>query len=409
MLAAGLAINLALTAALPVAAVFADSWQLGDNLVLARTSGRADLSRHAAEVARANGLDTLVADNRAMLADFFYTLRDSGLAHLRGRRQGFPPAPLRPEAPAAARPGRRALHRRADAPAVPRHPRRPRGSRPLAAGPGLPHRRRPRLPRARRCWIPEAGRTAMAVHVRHPFLLSAAPSPPGALTFSLLYFLESLSRATLVTVLPLTAYGLFGSKETVSLVYTLGVARRPRLQLRHPVPRPPAQPPLDLHPRLRASRRSTPPSSRSTPRRCSVAGMFCRTAGAALLNVTLSLYIMDNIGKRELTRSEPLRLAIATLAWGVAPYLGVRLMQGVGLWAPCALSLAAALVLAAVFWVLRLAEGSPDPRPAAPAPPMRTRSPPSAASSPSRACASPGRSPSPARRSGSPSSSTSRS
>ena len=59
--------------------------------------------------------------------------------------------------------------------------------------------------------------------------------------------------------------------------------------------------------------------------------MFCRTAGAALLNVTLSLYIMDNIGKRELTRSEPLRLATATLAWGLAPYVGVRLMQS---WRP---------------------------------------------------------------------------
>ena len=29
-----------------------------------------------------------------------------------------------------------------------------------------------------------------------------------------------MARASLVTVLPLTAYGLFGSKEAVSLVYT---------------------------------------------------------------------------------------------------------------------------------------------------------------------------------------------
>jgi len=65
-----------------------------------------------------------------------------------------------------------------------------------------------------------------------------------------------------------------------------------------------------------------------------VLGMFGRTAGAALLNVTLSLYIMDAIGKRELTRSEPLRLAVATLAWGLAPFIGVSLMQSWGLWAP---------------------------------------------------------------------------
>ena len=96
--------------------------------------------------------------------------------------------------------------------------------------------------------------------------------------------------------------------------------------------------------------------------------MFCRTAGAALLNVTLSLYIMDNIGKRELARSEPLRLAVATLAWGLAPLLGVRLMQAIGLWAPSALSLAAVVLLLAVFWALRLAEGGPI-RPAAAATP----------------------------------------
>ena len=74
-----------------VAAAFADRWKFGDTLVLARYTGRADLSRHAAEVARANGLDTLVSDSRAILADFFYTLRDSGLALYAAPVDGFPP------------------------------------------------------------------------------------------------------------------------------------------------------------------------------------------------------------------------------------------------------------------------------------------------------------------------------
>ena len=214
----------------------------------------------------------------------------------------------------------------------------------------------------------------MATHVRHPFLIAAAPSPPGIRTFSLLYFFESLARATLVTVLPLTAYGLFASTATVSLVYTsvslvaLGFSFLIPLLVR------------------RLSRRWTytlgcallgvyaallslgaPPAL--------VIGMFCRTAGAALLNVTLSLYIMDNIGKRELTRSEPIRLAVATVSWGIAPYVGVRLMQSVGLWAPCALSLAAAATLATVFWWLRLSEGGPiraGTTPAAMATPWQT-------------------------------------
>jgi MFS family permease len=209
----------------------------------------------------------------------------------------------------------------------------------------------------------------MAFHVRHPFLIAATPSPPGIRTFSLLYFFESLSRATLVTVLPLTAYGLFDSKETVSLVYTsvsavaLGFSFLIPLLVRRLTRRwtyTLGCGLLGAYAVLLAA--GAPPAL--------VIGMFFRTAGAALLNVTLSLYIMDSIGKRELTRSEPMRLAVATLSWGVAPYVGVRLMQGVGLWAPCALSLAAAVVLVAVFWYLRLAEGTPiragtPPRPMA--------------------------------------------
>ncbi len=207
----------------------------------------------------------------------------------------------------------------------------------------------------------------MALHVRHPSLMLSAQ--PGAWTFSILFFLESVARASLVTVLPLTAYALFGGKEAVSLAYTgvsllaLGftfaipmlvrrLSRRWAYSLGAAL--------LGLYAILLAL--DVPPAL--------VIGMFCRTAGAALLNVTLSLYIMDNIGRRELTRSEPLRLAVATLAWGLAPYIGVRLMQAWGLWAPAALSLGAVATLLVVFWALRLSESGPI-RPAtatAPAP-----------------------------------------
>jgi 4-amino-4-deoxy-L-arabinose transferase-like glycosyltransferase len=91
LLAAGLAINLAVALALPVAAVFADSWRIGGgNLVLARWVGPAEVSRRAAEIARAEGLDTIVSDSRELLADLFYTLRDSGLAIHAPPPEGFP-------------------------------------------------------------------------------------------------------------------------------------------------------------------------------------------------------------------------------------------------------------------------------------------------------------------------------
>jgi lipid A galacturonosyltransferase RgtD len=89
-LAAALAVNLAISAALPVAAIYADRWKIGDNLVLARYAGRAEISQRAAGIARANGLDTLVSNNRGLLADFFYTLRDSGLGLYAEPPDGFP-------------------------------------------------------------------------------------------------------------------------------------------------------------------------------------------------------------------------------------------------------------------------------------------------------------------------------
>ncbi len=90
-LTAALAINLALTLALPLAAVFATTLRIGDDLALKRYLGRAELSRHIAEVAREAALDTIVSSDRSTLADAFYTLRDSGLAIYAAPTAGPPP------------------------------------------------------------------------------------------------------------------------------------------------------------------------------------------------------------------------------------------------------------------------------------------------------------------------------
>lgn len=104
LLAAGLAVNMAVCVALPVAAVFADRWEVGGRLVLARHVGQAEVSRWAAEVAREQGLDTIVAPERATLADLVYTLRDDGIAVLAPPPRGAPEnhyAQTRPLVPGA--------------------------------------------------------------------------------------------------------------------------------------------------------------------------------------------------------------------------------------------------------------------------------------------------------------------
>ncbi len=89
----GLAVNLALVAALPFAATRATVWTIGaaDRLVLARYTGRAALSLYAMEVARGEGITDLVSDNRDVLADLFYTARDSGFAIFAKPAPGRPP------------------------------------------------------------------------------------------------------------------------------------------------------------------------------------------------------------------------------------------------------------------------------------------------------------------------------
>jgi lipid A galacturonosyltransferase RgtD len=92
LLGVGLALNLAVSLALPLATLRADTLRLpSGDLLFARYVGRADVSRRAAEIARAEGLDTLVSGSREMLADFFHTLRDGDIAIHAEPVAGFPP------------------------------------------------------------------------------------------------------------------------------------------------------------------------------------------------------------------------------------------------------------------------------------------------------------------------------
>ncbi len=157
LLAVGLGLNLAVSLALPVAAAFADRWQMGGRLVLARHVGQAEVSRWAEDVARAEGLDTIVAPERATLADLVYTLRDSGLAIAAPPPDG-PPCriTMRPDPAAGARPRRSALRQPLRAPAL----RRGGGGAPRPRA-GLCRRQAlPRIPAGPGLLVPVSGTDA---------------------------------------------------------------------------------------------------------------------------------------------------------------------------------------------------------------------------------------------------------
>jgi MFS family permease len=177
----------------------------------------------------------------------------------------------------------------------------------------------------------------------------------GAWTFAAIFSLESFVRALNASVIPIQAYELLGSSRNVSVLttgvslavlvttlslplvlanvrrrwaYTLGIA-------------------LSLTAALFLA---------SYTVEGQVAGYYLRQTGASVMNVALSLYILDHIDKSHYARSEPIRLSSSTISWTIGPMLGVWLYQNYGALAPQLAVVGAALKLAGAFWYLRLAD-----------------------------------------------------
>ena len=197
----------------------------------------------------------------------------------------------------------------------------------------------------------------MALNVRHPLWLPAAPLP-GVWVFSLLFTIETIARASLATVVPLQAYEILADEQKLSFLYT-GVALATLSA-------------SFLIPGLirRYTRRWTYTIGVAALIGACLAlwsytvlgqavGMFLRVFGTACLNIALNLYIMEVIRKEDYVRNDALRMAFSTVGWTVAPYLGVWLYANHGLGATYGWAIFWALVLAAVFWFLRLTEGNP--------------------------------------------------
>src|SRR5438874_424864 len=189
-----------------------------------------------------------------------------------------------------------------------------------------------------------------------PAIWTAAPPRRGAMAFAALFAVESLARSLIATVVSVEAHDLLQQSQRVSVLFTC----------------------VSLVV-LTSTLSFLPYLFRHVPRRWAytagvgaliaacigfatftlsgqVAGMVLRNAGAATLNITLSLYILDHIKRADLVRSEPLRLTLSTLSWTVGPFLGIWLYQNYGHWAPQLLSISVSLLLIALFWHLRLSD-----------------------------------------------------
>lgn len=190
---------------------------------------------------------------------------------------------------------------------------------------------------------------------------------PGAEAFAVLFALESFARALLSTVLPIEAFRFLGDAEGVSSVF-FGASLC-----------------------ALATSLCIPWLVRQTARRWVysigflglalapvfyvvpvfegfMAGMVVRAVGTVAVTVCLSLYILDFIAKKDLSRSEPMRLFYSAAAWCTGPFLGVWLGEHMGREVPYIASAGVALVALGYFWFLRITENPAVVQKAVPVP-----------------------------------------
>lgn len=187
---------------------------------------------------------------------------------------------------------------------------------------------------------------------RRPILLNQL-EPDVSTSLGQLSGLEGLTRAIMVGVIPLFALETFGSKEVLSGVYFATTLFTLLFTLNLPL--------------LEGwfNRRGLVTIGvlflfisvfllYTRHKGLFALGIGMRAAGASIFSVMLSLYIMDFIGKKELTKNESRRMLYLGAAWLIGPALGgwfVDRDQAVWVYWISAL---AAIGVMTLFWRLRL-------------------------------------------------------
>ncbi len=182
--------------------------------------------------------------------------------------------------------------------------------------------------------------------------LPAAPKP-GIAVFSSLFFIESLSRAMVATLVPLQSYALLQDAHKVSYL-SLGASAFGLL----------AGLLVPLAVRV-LSRRWTYTLGGVTLALAMLAfwtqtitgqvvGMGLRSFGSICLNVTLALYIMDYLSRHQFVRIDSVRMTFATISWSIGPLLGVILLERYGGTVAYGTSALCCAATIALFWWFRL-------------------------------------------------------
>lgn len=195
----------------------------------------------------------------------------------------------------------------------------------------------------------------MAFIVRSPLNLNGLRDN-RRISLAALFGLESLSRAILLTIVPIQGLAVFGSAKTLSdmlfiaslfgLVSTLNLAALIQLIARRYVYT------LGISMIAVASVLFMFEAPKAY-----VMAVALRASGTGMITAIVSLYVMDLISKQDYIRYEPNRLLFSSVSWIVGPTLGIWLSSNIGEWAPFLVSVASSMAALGYFWWLRLGPG----------------------------------------------------
>jgi MFS family permease len=191
----------------------------------------------------------------------------------------------------------------------------------------------------------------------HPLPLTIGTLPARkAMVFLSLFFAPAAAQAILLTVVPLEALHLLGGARAVTLLYL--VAGLAAVAGRFCIPML-----VHLFQRrmvftLGALLLAVSAALQAMGVVWALAvGLALATFAFACIEITSTLYLLDQVTRQELRHFEPIRIFASAGPWTLGPWLGVYLQQHVSFAAPFGITAAVALGLLALFWILRLSGG----------------------------------------------------
>lgn len=192
--------------------------------------------------------------------------------------------------------------------------------------------------------------------IRIPIWLTAAPRP-GATVFATLYGIEAFSRALIAGVIPLEALALLGDAQSVSVAYTVVgfVALIASFLVPLLMRTMPRRWIFSIGCLLMVAGPLLMGAASLVPY---LVGLQFRSLSVVCVNISLNLYVLDYISRKDFVVSEPKRLAFMAGGWCVGPGLGVYLYKSFGPFAAFAPAAAASLATLGYFWFLRMRESA---------------------------------------------------